>query len=308
MEIIELNSARAFVSRISLDRKSRHSRYHNPIFRGQADHTWKILPSAFRNNANIFCDSRSLLPLGERTNREQIEAEFYSIFALCQELNKSGLHAPSRSLLNFFGQSDWVTFHNGITRGEKIWPPQDYHPIIALAQHSGLSTRFVDFTYDPLVAAYFAASSALSHPDSEFMAIYEIDLFGDCNLTKYDFSEVDPEQHYKSNDDDKIYQLVKTPAQYNSNLTAQKGLFLTYIEKTFRANDTFKPLSFESAVSRGANIARQYKCILSTKHVPSLLNLLHQRFYSRSSLFPGPIGCVASILESAALKRSQFRI
>ena len=57
-----------------------------------------------------------------------------------------------------------------------LWPEKNYYEIIAIAQHFGLPTRFLDFTYDPLIAIYFAARDSLSKGLLNNMAIYWFSL------------------------------------------------------------------------------------------------------------------------------------
>ena len=75
MEIIELKGAKEFVNGISLDNSIFETPYSNYVFRGQSNYEWEIIPSAFRDRPRIFNEYGFLKNVGERTNREQVEAE-----------------------------------------------------------------------------------------------------------------------------------------------------------------------------------------------------------------------------------------
>jgi hypothetical protein len=60
--------------------------------------------------------------------------------------------------------------------GLKAWPSIEYYDLIALAQHHGLSARLLDWSRRSYVAAYFAASDALSMDDAGELALWALDL------------------------------------------------------------------------------------------------------------------------------------
>ena len=126
-------------------------------YRGQASSDWLLVPKAFRpREMDVY--ARNGLPASPTRVVPQAEAEFRAVQQFVRTADASGLHiteAGGRLLSrnpppHVFNDSDW----------QYRWPREEYLETLALAQHFGIPTRLLDFTEDPLVAAFFAASSA----------------------------------------------------------------------------------------------------------------------------------------------------
>lgn len=300
MEVIEIKGAKNFIKAISFEKTSitgRRASLRDYIFRGQREAEWEALPSAFRDEASLV-SLGGLSNLTRRTNRDQIEAEFYMLSKFCDELNRNGFHLPNEDLLNIDTDvTGFTKFVTEIGRGEAVWPPKSFHSLIAIAQHYGIPTRFLDFSYDPMVALYFAVTDAIKYCDSDFISVYAVCARG-LNVRSFDFKlSREDEDFILGQNDNRFYQMVKSPTSFNHNLRNQKGLFLAYVENNFKANDGFSPESLDKYLERTEEGSYSYKFKIKSSEAVKLLKLLHDRFYSASSLFPSVEGCVKGLYE-----------
>jgi len=308
MEDVVVKSAKEYLKLISLENENHSGLLRNYIFRGQRDANWKIYPSAFRENPKLFTESALIEELGSRTNREQINAEFHVIHAFCKELNETGLHISNEDLLNSTNcKETFIQYLTDVGRGKILWPNKKYLSILAIAQHYGVPTRLVDWTYDPFVAVYFAAVGAVKNCDADFLSVFAINSSA-SSVRRFDFETEDRPDPATSllKDTRKFYQIINTPSYFNTNLKAQKGLFLAYVDLGFCENDTLQPYSFEQHLENSKNNVVQfgahYKYRIATSKAEELLFLLHKRFYNAGTLFPGVEGCVKTIYEKQGLE------
>ena len=141
--------------------------YRHLMFRGQPDSSMKLIPSAFRasNPSRIFWQTKH----GDRSpsEDEQVAIELAALRVFAGYADDAGIRIPN----------DSQTFRNMLftpqhARHPIPWPDKVFFEILTLAQHHGVCTRLLDWTLNPYIAIYFAASSAMARHDNSELAIW----------------------------------------------------------------------------------------------------------------------------------------
>lgn len=127
------------------------------LYRGQADCGWSLVPSSLREigNYNRWDDLWSI--------------EAGSLQHFIKYCDSAGIALPGGSILPHYDPRNPLSIFEDsrALKDASTWPNVNLLTLMAMAQHHGVATRLLDWTRNPYVAAYFAASSALNEYKTE---------------------------------------------------------------------------------------------------------------------------------------------
>lgn len=237
------------------------------IFRGHAEESWRLRPTGLRSSS-VF------VPYGfnEVTSSEETFAEQKKILQeFASRLEREGAELPVRSPIGTLGPR---AVH-GLSTAVVHDPFAHFYPIIALAQHCGLPTLFLDWTRRSKYAAYFAAAEGATNPGARS----RIAILAHEPATQ---DPVGPLSY------------LTAPGATNPNLQAQSGLFTYLIGKTY---------GLEEYLSEGNPAGKFVRFLLPRSEAPKLLRLVAEEGVSGATMYPGPQGVLKAMKEKALMDR-----
>lgn len=250
-------------------------------------------------NGEVINNFEKVLCEVESESELQIKRELYVLLKFFNWIDKIGLEVYVDPFVRRL-------IHYNINYSPKFWPNKGFFEIISLAQHHGLPTEALDWSYRYEVALYFAVNNVL-HDDKNDAVLWAFNykLFEDNYL-------IDADEPY-------MLQLYRPQYHINPNLKAQKGLFTFIINKN--NNIDYRPLDkiivddliknsflIDDEVKFRLNGLKEftipanqkifYKFIIPSRLKPQILDELYRDGWSEKFLFPGYDGVVLSMKNS----------
>ncbi|MEZ8197021.1 FRG domain-containing protein [Vibrio cortegadensis] len=257
------------------------------IFRGQANSDWSLQPSAFRAEAlrlysNSWINGGTEGALHFFYLTSHLHAELHAVNTFLKMADNAGFTTPLSDNLSVLierftaklkeNSAPWK-FNNSSSWDSQFvspeFPPKGTESCFALAQHHGMPTRLLDWSSNPLIAAYFAAKEVWDgRVSSENMSLWCLNV---ANT---------PKDHVK---------IISPPRSSNDYQRSQKGFFTVdmNINNNFVNSGSFVPLnSVISNYEQDSKKEALVKLILPSKFAKELLRKLYLMNITPCDLMP----------------------
>ncbi|MBN3265151.1 FRG domain-containing protein [Pectobacterium brasiliense] len=194
------------------------------VYRGHSCDSFKLIPSSFRDEGiKTMIDIIHATDESYEEIKNSIEGsvllEYLCLREFMVNCDSIGLYIPpgKHNSYLFNKTNDMQGTYRDIKEKIDIWIPSDFTEILSIAQHYGMPTRMLDWSYDPFVAVYFSSleDKTETKDEGDFFSVWMINkkfIFNNARDPKFE------EYHGVINSHTPHY-------SWNKNIFAQKGLF-----------------------------------------------------------------------------------
>lgn len=295
----DLFTARTFLDKLRLSNEcwwedgEKESHF---VFRGQWDANWQLLPTAWRTNNkqfNILKEKISELSCGTNhgTGQPTISSDELNYY-IC-------LNAEHQAHYDFCKLADELGFtvklYNPGPIQSKHISKYTHDSIsslknLSVAQHHGIPTRLIDWTYNPMTACYFSIGREFRpSTEPENISVWALNT----KLLRQNSSIILEEGNHGQQSNISLgINFIKPPFSESKYINSQKGLFtmlrgngLQYFHKN---NNRFPSLQEFFSYYDNPRIDEPilYQINLSSKYADDLLLLLDREGISQAHLMP----------------------
>ena len=282
------------------------------VFRGHRDSNWPLTPSALRIDAEMLTAELSRWePIRTKTRTPkpfgQVLAELHTLRAFYVLADQQGLTLPEDSQrIRDEINAPWKHAIR-LSKERTPWPPPELLSMLGLAQHHGLPTRLLDWSYDISAATYFACVDA-AREWVELEALADVGELTQGQQERYEHGLIEVwalNLYLTTPDPDEgdaaraPFIVVTAPGANIVNLRAQSGLFTldnpTLFDWDAAETDTI-PMD-KKLLREGRTTPAMRRFQLPLSHAPHLLTLLARERITGARFFPGYDGVVKALRE-----------
>ena len=272
------------------------------IFRGHSKEHYQLIPSALRDPEHFWNHIPSQRPVQPSTawDRDfwQVRAEYQLLREFYRLADQQGIPVPASDRIRKNMEMDWEPLGGVDIFTQSEWLPKDLAEVAALAQHYGIPTRLLDWTFDFYVALFFALSGVNDNEGN--VKIW-------C-LNKEYLSQL------KNSEKRSPIEFVVPHYADNSNILGQQGLFThwpTTLDpqldirrfQTEGRQTQVNRLALDTQLKRHMEQSEDSSNIIKTMTLPRSeaskgMHILRRLGYGHARLFPGLKGVAQQVLAS----------